>query len=116
MLLTRYVKASCPQQAIDEYTPDAWHDILGDLDVTACRAAVVAIARRQAFIAPADIVAEVLRARRRERERQRNDAVLGPLRTRREGLTDPRPLRSTIRELVAAQWPGKRELTAGDPP
>ena len=42
LLLTRYVKACCPQQAIDEYTPDAWHDLLGDLSLADCRAAVVA--------------------------------------------------------------------------
>ena len=31
LLLTRYVKACCPQQAMDDFTPDAWHDLLGDL-------------------------------------------------------------------------------------
>lgn len=64
--LTRYVKACCPRQAIDEYTPDAWHDLLGDLDLDACRQAVTRVARRQPFVAPAEIRAEV----RTERERR----------------------------------------------
>lgn len=57
--LTRYVKAYCPQQAIDEYTPDAWHDLLGDLDLDTCRQAAGRVARRQPFVAPAEIRAEV---------------------------------------------------------
>ncbi len=48
--LTRYVKACCPQQAIDEYTPDAWHDLLGDLDLDACRQAAARVVRRQSFV------------------------------------------------------------------
>ena len=63
LMLTRYVKACCPQQAIDEYTPDAWHDLLGDLALADCRAGVTAVARRQPFVAPAEIRAEVKRIR-----------------------------------------------------
>lgn len=63
VLLARYVKACCPQQAIDEYTPDAWHDLLGDLTLTDCRAAVAAVAKRQPFVAPAEIRGEVKRIR-----------------------------------------------------
>lgn len=61
--LTRYVRACCPQQHIDEYTPDAWHDLLSDLDLNDCHAAVVAITRRQPFVAPAEIRDEVRRVR-----------------------------------------------------
>ena len=59
LVLTRYVKACCPQQAIDKYTPEAWHDLLGDLSLEDCRAAVVTVAKRQPFVAPAEIRAEV---------------------------------------------------------
>lgn len=62
-LLCRYVKACCPQQAVDDFTPDAWHDLLGDLPLDDCRAAVVAVARRQPFVAPAEIREEVRRIR-----------------------------------------------------
>jgi hypothetical protein len=61
--LTRYVKACCPQQAIDDYTPDAWYDLLGDLELADCRAAVKEVCKRQPFIAPAEIRAEVRRVR-----------------------------------------------------
>jgi hypothetical protein len=61
--LTEYVQACCPQQIIGEYTPDAWHDLLGDLSLADCRAAVVEVAKRQPFVAPAEIRAEVRRIR-----------------------------------------------------
>lgn len=63
VILCRYVKAACPQQAIDVYTPDAWHDLLGDLDIADCKAAIAAVAKRQPFVAPAEIREEVRRIR-----------------------------------------------------
>lgn len=63
VILCRYVLACCPQQAIDEYTPDAWHDLLGDLSLADCRDAAAGVARRQPFVAPAEIRAEVRRIR-----------------------------------------------------
>ncbi len=59
VLLVAYVKACCPQQAIGEYTPDAWHDLLGDLSLADAQEAVTAVAKRQPFVAPAEIRAEV---------------------------------------------------------
>ena len=61
--LTRYVKACCPQQQIDGYTPDAWYDLLDDLELADCLAAVKVVCKRQPFIAPAEIRAEVRRVR-----------------------------------------------------
>jgi len=61
--LTRYVKACCPQQQIDDYTPDAWFDLLGDLSMADCHEAVKVVGKRQPFIAPAEIRAEVRRVR-----------------------------------------------------
>jgi hypothetical protein len=63
LALTRYVKAGCPQQAFDEFTPDAWHDLLSDLRFVDCKEAAKRIARRQPFCAPAEIRAEVHRLR-----------------------------------------------------
>lgn len=74
VMLCRYVKACCPQQAIDEFTPDAWSDLLGDLTLADCRGAVVAVARRQPFVAPAEIRAEVLAQRRDRLERNITEA------------------------------------------
>src|SRR5690606_15935901 len=47
VILVAYVRACCPQQKFDEYTPDAWHDLLGDLTLNDCRAAARTIAQRQ---------------------------------------------------------------------
>src|SRR5690606_40823645 len=54
-ILARYVRALCPQQKFDEYTPDAWHDVLGDIPLDAARAAAASVARRQPFVSPAEI-------------------------------------------------------------
>lgn len=63
VIFTRLVKATCPQQAIDKYTPDAWYPLLDDLDFGDCQAAMIAIGRRQPFMAPAEIRSEVARIR-----------------------------------------------------
>lgn len=63
VMLTEYVQACCPQQAFNEYTPDAWHDLLGDLAYEDCHAAVQTVTKRQPFVAPAEIRAEVRRIR-----------------------------------------------------
>lgn len=75
VVLCRYVRACCPQQAMDEYTPDAWHDLIGDLDFADCREAVRQVARRQPFVAPSEIAAEVTRMRR---DRLTRDALPPP--------------------------------------
>lgn len=63
VMLARYVKALCPQQKFDEYTPDAWHDVLGDFSLVDARTAAAAVARRQPFVSPAEIIGEIKRQR-----------------------------------------------------
>lgn len=69
VIIVAYVRACCPQQRMDEYTPDAWHDLLGDLALGDCRAAARAVAQRQPFVSPSEIREEVKRIR---------EARLGP--------------------------------------
>jgi hypothetical protein len=107
--LVRYVKSLCPAQAIDEYTPDAWLDVLGDLPAGECRAAVVEVVKRERFVAPADIIAEIKRTRAKRAEHARSARVLGPARATREALDDPRPLRESIRAILSRH--GRPELT-----
>ncbi|MFF8100105.1 hypothetical protein ACF07S_10070 [Streptomyces sp. NPDC016640] len=63
VMLARYVRALCPQQKFDEYTPDAWHDVLADYALPNARAAAAAVARKQPFVSPAEIIAEIRRTR-----------------------------------------------------
>lgn len=70
--LTQYVKALCPQQAVDRYTPIVWHDVIGHLEFAECREAAVAVSRERAFIAPCDIIAEI--AARRSAEQPHSNA------------------------------------------
>lgn len=69
VVLTRYVKALCPAQQIDEFTSDAWSDVLRHLRLVDCQEATRRVSPRQPWIAPSDIVKEVraLRGERLER-------------------------------------------------
>lgn len=64
-LLVRYIKSVSPAQAIDDYTYETWHDIIGHLDPEAARNAVIAIKHSQTFVDPSDIIREVEHASRR---------------------------------------------------
>lgn len=61
----RFIKAVSPAQAIDEWTPNLWHDIIGHLDAEAARNAVIAVKHSQTFVDPSDIIREVEHAQRR---------------------------------------------------
>jgi len=62
--LCRLAKACCPQQQFDEYTADAWGELLGDLRFEDAKQALINVVRVQPFVAPAEIRAEVKRIRR----------------------------------------------------
>lgn len=68
VMLARYVRALCPQQKFDEYTSDAWHDVLGDYPLLECRSAAAEMAGRQPFVSPAEIIG-VIRQRRGDNAR-----------------------------------------------
>ncbi|MDT0270611.1 hypothetical protein RM844_30495 [Streptomyces sp. DSM 44915] len=63
VVLARYVRALCPQQRFDEFTPDAWHDVLSAYDLPAARRAAATVAGRQPFVSPSEIIAEIRRQR-----------------------------------------------------
>lgn len=66
--LCRIARGMCPQQAFDEYTPDAWHLLLAEARLEDALMALTNLARRQPFVAPSEILAEVkkIRAKRLE--------------------------------------------------
>ena len=67
--LCRLVKAICPSQALDQYTPDAWALILRHIDYNDAKQAVIDIASRplepgkSRYIEPGHIIAQVRRIR-----------------------------------------------------
>jgi hypothetical protein len=61
--IVRFVRAACPQQKLDEYTPDAWHILLADIAYTDALTATQTLAKRQPFVSPAEIIGEVKRIR-----------------------------------------------------
>jgi hypothetical protein len=101
VLLTEYIQALCPQQAIGEYTADAWHDVLGDLELDDCKAAAVAVAKRQPFIAPAEIRAEVRRVR--EERIGRNPLPAPPPDAAEQPGRYQRIIRANVERLASAR-------------
>jgi hypothetical protein len=61
--LLRMVKALCPAQRFDEFTPDAWLLVLDEVSFADARDALKPLALAQPFIAPTDIAKHVRRVR-----------------------------------------------------
>ncbi|WP_130865834.1 hypothetical protein [Acidipropionibacterium timonense] len=75
--LVRTIRAICPAQAQDEWTPEAWHLILDDIDLRDALTAVRTIARRHdtrpLWIDPRQIRTEVHRVHDDRLDRARLD-------------------------------------------
>lgn len=100
--IAEYVQAACPAQKFGEYTPDVWGEILQPYDVDEARAAVIAVARRQPWISPAEIVTEI-----KERRVGRIEAATlvydgNPLET---GAESAASVRALIRKAADGQLP-----------
>lgn len=106
VILTEYVQACCPQQVIGEYTADAWFDLLGDLDLTDCKTAVQTVAKRQPFVAPSEIRAEVRRIK--DERLERNPVPAPPP----ELLDDPIAYNGHLRRSAQAIAGGQPEHAA----
>ena len=61
--LCRFTAACCPSQKFDEYTPDAWGLLLEDIRFVDAKDAVTRMARKQPWVSPAEIIAEVKKMR-----------------------------------------------------
>jgi hypothetical protein len=106
--LCRYVHAITPGQKLDEYTPQAWADILEDLPCSfdEARSVVINIKRRQVFVDCSEIVAEV-RAVRDERIRLNPPPAPPP-----ELLDDPEAYRQHLRDSTRLAADGEPERKA----
>ena len=112
LALCRLAKAACPQQAVDEFTPDAWHLLLEDLRFEDAKLALIEVCKRQPFVAPAEIRAEVSRIRKQRLA----DHPLPPVPagyTDAQELTWKRDMRDRIANGEVFPIP---ELPAGAPP
>lgn len=110
-VLCRYVRALCPQQKFDEYTADAWHDVLRNYLLEEARTAAATLAGRQPFVAPGEIATEIRRMRA-DRVGRHTDPT---------PQADPDDVHAYKAEIAATrlavatgqQEPDTRELTAG---
>jgi hypothetical protein len=110
--LARYVRALCPQQKFDEYTADAWGDVLARYDFEDCKAAAAELGQRQPFIAPAEIIAEVRKHRRTRLQNFQYEPEPGDDNPR-EYL---RRLRAQIADVADGHRPAALPAGAGDAP
>ena len=55
--LCRYLQACCPQQKFDQFTSDAWFDLLTDMPYGLAKLAAQRVASRQPFVSPSEIIA-----------------------------------------------------------
>jgi hypothetical protein len=62
-MIIRAVKALCPAQKFDEFTPDLWEDVLADTDFADARTAIIVLRRSEPFIGPSEIATDVRRMR-----------------------------------------------------
>ena len=62
-VLSAYAEQCAPQQKFNEFTGDAWGDMLADIRFVDAKEAVIAITRRSPWVSPAEIIAEVKRIR-----------------------------------------------------
>jgi hypothetical protein len=111
-VLVRYVRAVCPQQRVDEYTADAWYDVLYPFTIDEARAAIAAhVAAGNAFIAAGEIVASIRRTRADRMARHTDPTP----------KSDPDDVQAYRAELAAnrlavatgQQQPSQHELTGG---
>ncbi|MFJ4009418.1 hypothetical protein [Streptomyces sp. NPDC090026] len=97
--IAEYVAAACPAQRFNEYTPDVWGELLAPYTVDEARSAAIAVARRQTFVSPAEIITEI-KTRRADRIDQANLVYDGnPLETGAESA-------NSLRALLAAAADG----------
>lgn len=61
--LCRYAKAMWPHMAVDEFTPDAWGEVLAEFRAEDCKQAILNLAKRENFVSVGAIYGEVKRIR-----------------------------------------------------
>ncbi|TXL91623.1 hypothetical protein [Streptomyces sp. IB2014 016-6] len=109
IMLLEYVSAACPAQRVGEFTPDVWGELLAPYDLTDARAAVLAVARRQPFVSPAEIITEI-KERREERIALANVVYDGdPAET---GIESARSVRALLRAAASGQIPPRTPSAA----
>lgn len=108
VMLCRYLVACCPQQHMDEYTPDAWHDLLGDLPLDVAKLAVQRVAQRQPFVAASEIRAEAAAIWREQQPARPQLALVADDRTPEQIETTRKRGLSTAREAIGDLEPELR--------
>lgn len=116
-LLLAYVIGACPQQQVNKLTPDAWHDILGHLEHEECRNAARAVAARQPWVAPSEIIREIADARCAQMPQSNacRDGDCGNCRTSWCAHTCHPGAVAELAGPLPERWPGRSAVRGGEP-
>ncbi|CAM4365155.1 hypothetical protein [Nocardiopsis rhodophaea] len=107
--LGRKVAAICPAQKFNSDTPEAWAALLAGVDYDDALAALLVLGQTHQFIAPADIIAQVKRARA---ERLKGHVVPAPGRPD-DHVGYRKQVRASVRRAAAPGGGDRRELEVG---
>lgn len=110
--LCRIARGMCPQQAFDEYTPDAWHVLLADVRAEDAMQGLIELARTSPFVSPAEIRGQVKRIRSK-RIADVGDLIPPP------GLSEPETrqwLKTAKRRIGDGEEYTPPQLPPADPP
>jgi len=100
--ICRLVKACCPSQQFDQYTPDAWGLILGGWDFEDAKAAIAAIVSaplepgKSRYIEPGHVIGGVMRIRAKRLDAQLVPAPPAELESAAEQIAWQRRVREQI--------------------
>ena len=115
--LCRLVAALSPAQAWDEYTADAWAEVLPrDFTLEECQAALVAVKRRQPWVDPSDLIAEVRRARRPAEDAEQLRTVIDPDAYRAQIEADDAAMEAVLDRIAARAGLPRRTRLRAIPP
>jgi hypothetical protein len=117
VILTRYVRAVCPQQKFDEFTPDAWYDVLAAYDLDDARNAVITHVRQgNSFVSAGEITTGIktIRAARVTAAHPLYDGQ--PTETGAQSATNIRALVTAAANGHLPQRPITAALTTNNPP
>lgn len=110
--LVRYVRAACPQQRVDEFTAEAWYDVLYPFTVDEARAAISAhVAAGNAFVAVGEIVTAIRRSRADRLHRHTDPTPAADPDDVHAYQAELRATRAAV--ATGRQEPAQHELTAG---
>lgn len=117
VVIVAFVAQMQPAQKFDDYTPDAWGEVLADVpaDLQMAREAVVRLAKKQTWFTPGEVRTEILRAIP-PRAVEAPSAVLALPPSPREDRIERNARGAALAKAAIKPFPGATRADAADIP